>query len=183
MADNVTLPATGTGTATPVFATQDKGGVHFQEIKLVEVGRQEVTLHNPDFAAVTTEAMLSLTPVTDFVNGTAVTSYTVPTGKILRIMNVFVSGISNGATESAYRAMLRVNPSAAAATSSPIAWTGRGGCIDPASVANNTLIPAQGVFPLGIDIPAAAGVGLSHIATGSTGLQLAVSIVGYLRDA
>ena len=33
MADNVTIPTTGQGTATPVIATDDVGGVHFQKIK------------------------------------------------------------------------------------------------------------------------------------------------------
>jgi hypothetical protein len=34
MADNVQLPATGTGTADPVVATDDVSGVHYQKIKL-----------------------------------------------------------------------------------------------------------------------------------------------------
>lgn len=35
MADTVTIPATGTGTATPVIATDDISSVHYQRIKLV----------------------------------------------------------------------------------------------------------------------------------------------------
>lgn len=35
MADNVTIPATGTGTATPVIATDDIASVHYQRVKLV----------------------------------------------------------------------------------------------------------------------------------------------------
>lgn len=35
MADNVTIPATGSGTATPVVATDDVAGVHYQLFKLV----------------------------------------------------------------------------------------------------------------------------------------------------
>lgn len=34
MADNVTIPASGNGTATPVVATDDVSGVHFQKVKL-----------------------------------------------------------------------------------------------------------------------------------------------------
>lgn len=36
MADNVTIPATGSGTATPVVATDDVSGVHYQYVKLVD---------------------------------------------------------------------------------------------------------------------------------------------------
>jgi hypothetical protein len=34
MADNVVIPADGTGTTTPSIATDDVGGVHFQKVKL-----------------------------------------------------------------------------------------------------------------------------------------------------
>lgn len=34
MADNVTIPTTGAGTATPVIATDDVASVHYQKIKI-----------------------------------------------------------------------------------------------------------------------------------------------------
>ena len=36
MADNIITPATGSGDATPVVATDDVGGVHFQKIKIID---------------------------------------------------------------------------------------------------------------------------------------------------
>jgi hypothetical protein len=36
MVDNVTIPATGSGTATPVVATDDVAGVHYQFMKLTD---------------------------------------------------------------------------------------------------------------------------------------------------
>lgn len=36
MADNITIPTTGSGTATPVIATDDVSGVHYQYVKLVD---------------------------------------------------------------------------------------------------------------------------------------------------
>lgn len=36
MADNVTIPASGTGDATPVVATDDVAGVHYQYVKLAD---------------------------------------------------------------------------------------------------------------------------------------------------
>ncbi len=34
MADNITIPTTGSGTATPVVATDDVGGIHYQKVKI-----------------------------------------------------------------------------------------------------------------------------------------------------
>lgn len=42
MADNVTIPTTGSGTATPVIATDDVASVHFQKVKL-DVGADGAT--------------------------------------------------------------------------------------------------------------------------------------------
>lgn len=42
MTDNLTIPASGTGTATPVVATDDVAGVHYQRVKLVS-GTLEAT--------------------------------------------------------------------------------------------------------------------------------------------
>lgn len=42
MADNVTIPASGTGSVTPVVATDDVGGVHYQRVKL-DVGGDGVS--------------------------------------------------------------------------------------------------------------------------------------------
>ena len=42
MADDVTIPASGTGSATPVIATDDVGGRHFQRIK-IDVGAEGVS--------------------------------------------------------------------------------------------------------------------------------------------
>lgn len=36
MADNVTIPATGSGTATPNIATEDIAGIHYQRVKLID---------------------------------------------------------------------------------------------------------------------------------------------------
>jgi hypothetical protein len=156
---------------------------HVTRVQPENPGRQELTLHAVNVVGVTTEALFSMTPVTDFVNGTAGTSYTVPTGKKLVITSITATSKVNGATESATTFNLRVNPSGAAAATSPIAWTGTTGCPDPASVANNGLPPICATFPDGIEIPAGAGVGVSRVATGSTHNTDSVSVNGYLKDA
>lgn len=48
MADNVTIPASGTGTATPVIATDDISSVHYQKVKLVDGADQGTGLIGGD---------------------------------------------------------------------------------------------------------------------------------------
>lgn len=42
MADNVTIPAQGAGTTTPVVATDEVGGIHFQRVK-IDLGATDAT--------------------------------------------------------------------------------------------------------------------------------------------
>jgi hypothetical protein len=44
MVDNVTTPTTGTGTATPVIATDDVSGVHYQRMKITD-GTADSAVH------------------------------------------------------------------------------------------------------------------------------------------
>ena len=50
MADGVTIPATGSGTATPVVATDDVSSVHYQRVKLTD-GTADSTAVIPGTAA------------------------------------------------------------------------------------------------------------------------------------
>lgn len=66
MADNVTLPATGTGTADVVVATDEISGIHFQEVKLFEstLGSTTATgvTANPLQVALPAATVTTLTP-------------------------------------------------------------------------------------------------------------------------
>lgn len=81
MADNVTLPATGTGTAAPVIATDDVAGVHYQAVKialgadgaidnLVDSGQQTMSASIPVVLA----SNQSSVPVTEASASSALTS-------------------------------------------------------------------------------------------------------------
>ena len=82
MADNVTLPASGTGTATPVIATDDVGGVHYQRVKpdlggdgatvavsvgagVVDTGTQRTTLASNDPSVTQIGSLTETAPATD----------------------------------------------------------------------------------------------------------------------
>jgi hypothetical protein len=64
MADNVTTPTTGSGTATPVIATDDAAGVHYQKVKLID-GTADSTTAIPGTAnglqVVTASTVIDLT--------------------------------------------------------------------------------------------------------------------------
>lgn len=69
MADNVTIPATGSGTATPVIAADDVAGVQYQRVKLVDGTADSVALIPGDAtfglaADIKRSVGLSIAPVT-----------------------------------------------------------------------------------------------------------------------
>jgi hypothetical protein len=70
--------------------------------------------------AVATEALLSMVPVRDGVAAAAATSFAVTAGKKLRLQSITVGLISTAAAVISGRFVLRINPSGAAAATSPI---------------------------------------------------------------
>jgi hypothetical protein len=75
MADNVTLPVTGTGDATPVIAADEVGGVKIQRVKIVEgadgVNDGDISAANPLPVVLPSTQVTSLNPSgNDYVNGT-----------------------------------------------------------------------------------------------------------------
>jgi hypothetical protein len=80
MADNVTIPTTGTGTATPVIATDDVASVHYQKIKialgadgavdtLLDSGQQAAADSVPVVLASDDPAVASLVIIDDWDEG------------------------------------------------------------------------------------------------------------------
>ena len=75
MADGITIPASGTGTATPVVATDDISSVHYQRIKLTD-GTADSTAVIPGTAADGLRVMISsggsaVTPGTQYTEDAA----------------------------------------------------------------------------------------------------------------
>lgn len=60
MADNVTIPASGTGTATPVVATDEVAGAHYQRVKL-DLGADGATSPVVDALPVTASEAIPIT--------------------------------------------------------------------------------------------------------------------------
>lgn len=59
MADNVTIPAVGTGTTTPSIATDDVGGQHFQKVKLAAGQADSATMIEGDANGLSTQGQVA----------------------------------------------------------------------------------------------------------------------------
>jgi hypothetical protein len=100
--------------------TQGTTGVTTQDLK--DAGRVSfgVATVIAGVTAVTTEALLSMVPVRDGTAGGAATTFAVTSGKRLRLTSITVGLISTSAAVLSGRFVLRMNPSGAAAATSPI---------------------------------------------------------------
>lgn len=126
-------------------------------------------------AGVVSEALMTLTPVRDGVNGTGATSLTVTSGKRLRITGILVTVRASAAVASWAAFTLRVNPSAAVTATSPVVAQVEVGT--PAQVIGSTASIAFDV-PDGIEFSGTMQFGVSHVAAATTVLET-VTLVGF----
>ncbi len=128
-------------------------------------------------AVVTTEALLSLTPSRDAVDGSAVTSIAVTAGKRLRLTALTLTVRNTGtAAIVPVEIFVRVNPSGAAAVTSPIQYMM--GAANPAATLQ-TMGFAHVLVHDGIEIPAGAQFGISHVSRNTTNGVLNVVAYGF----
>jgi hypothetical protein len=174
-----TQPISGTVTITPptlTKATQGATGVSTQDLK--DAGRAIVNAATAiaGVTAVTTEALLALNVSRDGAATASVTTIAVTSGKRLRIVGIAAGVISTAAAVISARVSLRMNPSGAAAASSPILVT------VPLSQQAAALAQAGDemsiMFPEAIEISGTMQVGLSQIASVATGTIWA-SLIAY----
>lgn len=165
----VTAPALTKG-------TQGSNGFSVQNLK--DAGR---TLFSActvigGVTAVTTEALLTLTPTRAGVAGTAGTSIQATAGKTLRITGIVFSTRSTSAAVLSGRCALRMNPSGAATATSPIiaiaATTQQAAAL--AEAGDTCVVP----IPDGIEISGTQQIGLTQVCSATTGVVYA-SLIGF----
>lgn len=120
------------------------------KVQHAEPGRANVSLYAEAVAGIIAETPISMNKSTQFAAAAAATSNGPSAAKNLRIYAMVISWVSTSTTANTCRVRLRVNPSAAATTASPIAYTARIAWESPTFIAN------EGEFqfiPLDIDIP------------------------------
>jgi hypothetical protein len=148
--------------------TQGPFAVATQDLK--DAGRV-MKCFSATFTAAATEALVTLTPVADGVAGTTGTSFTVTSGKKLRLVSLSVSTRNAGAAIQSVVCNLRIATSAVTATSPLVASVGCGTQIATASAAD------FGSMPLDMELSGTMQLGISQIGTATAGNT--VTLVGY----
>lgn len=166
----VTPPAITKGTQGATgFTTQplrDAGRVRFSAATVIA-----------GVTAVTTEALLTMTPVRDAVAGSAATTFAVTSNKKLRLTHIVVGYVLTSSANTSMRFALRCNPSGAVAVTSPIEL------IVPFGAQTTTATTQMGTqiavpIPEGFEYAGTHQLGLSLVASATTATVWA-SLVGY----
>lgn len=131
-----------------------------------------------NFTAATTEAMITLTPATDWVNGSTGTSFTVTSGKRLVLLGMSCVTKNAGAAAQGVIVRLRVSASGVAATTSPAAAVcGAGTLLATANIVNGMAVQLTQAFPTIVELSGTQQVGISQIGTATAGND--VTLWGY----
>lgn len=124
----------------------------------------------------TTEALTSLTPVTDGVAAAAATAFTVTTGKTFRIQTISLAFYNGAATALIANALLRANTAGAVTTTSQTLWQYR--LSFTAAVGHSVYHVAE--FPDGLELTPGTSWGISNVFSAlSAGSFINAVVVGY----
>lgn len=130
-------------------------------------------------AGVTTEAMLTLTPLSGFVAGSTGTSFSVTSGKTFRIQAINVS-VRTTATNSSASAIVRLRISSSGAVT-----TGTTPAASVAALTGNATTTVVGwaasdqmIFPDGLELSGTMQFGLSQLAS-ATSTTIDAQIIGF----
>lgn len=162
--DIATAPATAKG-------TQGANGVPTQDLK--DAGRV-MKVYSASFTAATTEALVTLTPISDGTAGGTATSFTVTSGKRLRLQSICVTTRNAGAGGQGVVVNLRMTATGAITATSPLVGTVSSGTA--LAVAN---ITAQGcaVISDGQEFSGTMQFGLTQVGTATA--NNTVVLTGY----
>lgn len=203
----VILPADSTGkamrteTATTAFVTGSGGVVHQQVVSigdpttaanLATVGaegglwvvprggvRHSVLFTATALIPTTTETLVTLTKSVDAAATSTAATYTVTTGKTLRIQGISVSGFVSTATAANTRITLRAVASGTPTATSPLQWTGRLGITTGTVALQNALLPLMIDFGDGLEFPAPFGIALTAVSSTTTVHTVDIGMYGY----
>lgn len=156
---------------TVVKGTQGARALAVQNLK--DSGRT-LKVYSATFTAATTEALVTLTPITNGTAGGTGTSFSVTAGKTFRIQSLFISTKNAGAAVQGVICNLRMTASGAVAANSPLIATVGAGTL--AATANNVAAESSDI-PDGLELSGTMQFGISQVGTATAGNT--VTLIGY----
>lgn len=177
---NVSQPApVGIATAPTITkGTQGSTGLTTQDLK--DAGRSRVLFTADAVAVATTEALVTFTKDVAGTGTASQTTYTVTSGKTLRVQSITVSLTDTSTTVARVRVRLRENTGGTCTASSTLAWTADFGPLPGTQAAGLALQgPFMASVPDGLEFPAADSICLSEVATTNATAVLSIAIIGY----
>jgi hypothetical protein len=151
--------------------TQGTTGFTTQDIK--DAGRVSKA-YSASFTAAITEALVTLTPISDGTAGVAATTFAVTAGKRLRIMNVCVTTRNAGAAGQGVVVQLRITSTGAVTATSPlVATVAAGTSLAIANVSDGNCVS----FSDGLELSGTQQFGVTQI--GSATANNTVVVHGY----
>jgi hypothetical protein len=183
----VTQPVSGTVTANdvpPTLTKDTQGATGFSVQDLKDAGRSAILAYAQAVAGATSEAIIATFAVSKgfgAVSASSVTSLpntTVTAGKKFRIQAIIISFISTTTTANSTQIGIRINTGGAAAISSNLAFLFPRIAWETATFIANQGETVTLEIPDGLEIPAGAGVGITHKEAAVNG-TIDVSVIGY----
>lgn len=128
-----------------------------------------------NFTAATTEALVTLTPAADWVDGSTGTSFTITAGKRLVIIGMSCVTKNAGAAVQGVITRIRVSGTGAVTTaSSTLAVCGAGTYSAIANVVGSLAVPVSAGWPTHIELSGTNQIGISQIGTATAGNDVVV---------
>jgi hypothetical protein len=161
----------GTAAAATAKGTQAANGIGVQDLK--DSGRV-IKVFSASFTAATTEALVTLTPITDGTAGSTGTSFAITAGKRFRIQALLIATKNAGAAIQGVICNLRMSASGAVTATSPLIATVGAGTI---SATANNVSAESAAIPDGLELSGTMQFGISQVGTATAGNV--VTLIGY----
>jgi hypothetical protein len=157
--------------STLTKGTQGANGLSVQDLK--DAGRV-IKVFSASFSATTSEALVTLTPITDGTAGSTGTSFAVTAGKRFRVQALLLSIKNAAAAIQGGIVNLRMSASGAVTTSSPLVTTvGASTLAATANLCNGN----EAMIPDGLEFSGTMQFGVSQVGIAAAGYN--VTLVGY----
>jgi hypothetical protein len=162
-------------TAADTLSKGVQGATGFSVQSLIDAGRSIKTFSAFNASSVVSEALMTLTPQTDGTNGSTGTSFTVTSGKRLRLQQIVLSARPTTAAVVIDTFILRMSSSGAVTITSPVIMNVN--LTGPAAVIGAGAFMAISL-PDGFELSGTQQFGISHVGTIATYVEN-VSLIGY----